>query len=69
MPESTATKAASYTTSWDTIVGVARRSFRSCVNWEPIPPPDRSWQQRPDLAHRTDTVERPALRNPDDDRH
>ena len=38
-------------------------------DWEPIPPPDRSWQQRPDLAHRTDTVERPALRNPDDDRY
>ena len=37
-------------------------------DWEPIPPPDRSWQQ--DLGHRTDTVERPALRNRDpDDRY
>jgi hypothetical protein len=33
--------------------------------WEPIPPPDRSWQ-RADLAERTDTVERPALRRRDD---
>jgi hypothetical protein len=41
-------------------------------DWEPIPPPDRSWRQdqRPDLGHRTDTVERPALRNRDaDDRY
>jgi hypothetical protein len=35
-------------------------------DWEPIPPPDRSWR-RPDLVERTDTVERPALRNPDRD--
>lgn len=34
-------------------------------DWEPIPPPDRSWQQ--DLGHRTDTVERPALRDRDPD--
>jgi hypothetical protein len=33
--------------------------------WEPIPPPDRSWQ-RPDPTERTDTVERPALRRRDD---
>jgi hypothetical protein len=41
-------------------------------DWEPIPPPDRSWQQdqHPDLGYRTDTVERPALRNRDpDDRY
>jgi hypothetical protein len=38
-------------------------------DWEPIPPPDRSWH-RPDLVERTDTVERPALRNRDrDDRY
>ena len=34
-------------------------------DWEPIPPPDRSWQH--DLGYRTDTVERPALRNRDAD--
>ena len=34
-------------------------------DWEPIPPPDRSWRQ--DLGGRTDTVERPALRNRDPD--
>lgn len=33
-------------------------------DWEPIPPPDRSWQH--DLGHRTDTVEQSALRHPDD---
>jgi hypothetical protein len=38
-------------------------------DWQPIPPPDRSWH-RPDLGERTDTVERPALRNQDrDDRY
>jgi len=34
-------------------------------DWEPIPPPDRSWRE--DLGYRTDTVERPALRNRDPD--
>jgi hypothetical protein len=37
-------------------------------DWQPIPPPDRS--RRQGLGHRTDTVERPALRNRDaDDRY
>ena len=38
-------------------------------DWEPIPPPDRSWRdEQPEFGSRTDTVERPALRNrePDD---
>jgi hypothetical protein len=34
-------------------------------DWEPIPPPDRSAWQGPELGARTDTVERPALRNRD----
>ena len=34
-------------------------------DWEPIPPPDRSAWRAPDLGGRTDTVERPALRNRD----
>ena len=39
-------------------------------DWEPIPPPDRSAWQPPDLGGRTDTVERPAFRNRDrDDRY
>ncbi len=39
-------------------------------DWEPIPPPDRSAWQVPDLGGRTDTVERPAFRNRDpDDRY
>ena len=41
------------------------RSADEDDDWEPIPPPDRSWH-RPDLTERTDTVERPALRRRDD---
>jgi hypothetical protein len=37
--------------------------------WQPIPPSDRSRPPRPDGAHRTDTVERPALRRPDPGRY
>jgi hypothetical protein len=54
------------------LVALRPRRGRSAAeddDWEPIPPPDRSWRQdqRPDLGHRTDTVERPALRNRDSD--
>ena len=34
--------------------------------WEPIPPPDAPGRGS-DLGHRTDTVERPAVRNRDRD--
>jgi hypothetical protein len=49
-----------------------RRPDEDDDDWEPIPPPDRSWRQDQhiDQGHRTDTVERPALRSRDaDDRY
>lgn len=42
-----------------------RRGDDEDDGWEPIPPAQRSWQQ--DLGQRTDTVERPAVRNRDRD--
>src|SRR3954454_24284704 len=55
---------------WALVALRPRRRFAEDEDddWEPIPPPDRSWQQ--DRVYRTDTVERPALRNRDpDDRY
>ena len=43
-----------------------RKSRDEDDGWQPVPPPDRPGRG-PDLGHRTDTVERPALRNRDRD--
>lgn len=41
------------------------RGYDDEDDWQPVPPPDRSWH-RPPPAVRTDTVERPGLPHRDD---
>ncbi len=44
-----------------------RRRRAADDGWEPVPTPDRSGPPRLDRGYRTDTVERPALRDSDPD--
>ncbi len=54
-------------TLWAALAFRPRRRRALDDGWEPVPPQDRSGWPGPELGHRTDTVERPALRNRDRD--